>query len=41
MGYNHADVVTKDEFIKSCIGNEKISEHLAFETFDLYNSDYE
>ena len=41
MDYNNDNIVTKDEFIKACIGNDKISEHLAFKMFDICNADVE
>ena len=41
MDYNNDNVVTKDEFIKACIGNDKVSKQLSFKMFDLCNADVE
>ena len=41
MDYDNDNIVTKDEFIKACIGNDKVSKHLSLKMFDLCNADCE
>ena len=39
MDYNHDGHVTKDEFVKACIGNDKIIASLAFKMLDVVSTD--
>jgi len=39
MDYNHDNMVTKDEFLKACVGYDKLSAGLAFKLLDVCTSD--